>query len=340
MERRRLKTVMILILALTNLFLVVWQGRRYLDEQSARHRTQERITALFAADGMTLSPKAVAPQNPCESVLLRWNEEMETDLASFFLGGRVRSSNDGGIREYVADAPEPDNNPPATSLPNLSGNTNTDFGKYPDSMDIPDTSPNAENTSDSMADTRSTDLATDFPGGADVIVRFEGGEFDVSGLNVREGAAEWCFQFCREWNLNPPESFDVENGVVSAGTFYGDIPVPNCSVKFLFRNSILREVSGMVLPQEGIPLHTDTTPLSTLGALTVFQTRQREHRSVISAVTEIQPCLLIADYPSVTVVPPPVESTVTLSLYPGWRIVTDTVPYYVNCMTGTVALEG
>ena len=100
MDRRRLKTVMILILALVNVFLLFHLSGQLRVERSARRRTQERLTALFASDGVSLSPKAFSREALPEAVSLSWDGRLETEVAALFLGRAYRFEEEAGLRRY------------------------------------------------------------------------------------------------------------------------------------------------------------------------------------------------------------------------------------------------
>ena len=60
MERSRLKNVIILILALVNLFLLASLFMRKSAEVSSRQRTTEQLVTLFSADNIQLNPLLVS----------------------------------------------------------------------------------------------------------------------------------------------------------------------------------------------------------------------------------------------------------------------------------------
>ena len=86
MERRRLKTILILILALLNGFLVFHLAHRHAAETAAARLAETRLAELFAADGVTLGPGVFSRETPPDAVLLLRDEAREDTVAAFFLG--------------------------------------------------------------------------------------------------------------------------------------------------------------------------------------------------------------------------------------------------------------
>lgn len=101
MDRYLLKNIMIIILALVNVFLLGALAIRQSASYSARERTEEQLVALFAADGMTLDRDLISHKTPPQEMTLTRNAEQERSVAAFLLGeSNLRSSQDGGVCRY------------------------------------------------------------------------------------------------------------------------------------------------------------------------------------------------------------------------------------------------
>lgn len=96
MERSNLKNIVILTLALVNLFLLGSLFLRHSEEQSARARTAEELTSLFAADGVSLDPDSISDDVPPAKKTLNRDPSAEQALAAFVLGKQVTVSDEGG----------------------------------------------------------------------------------------------------------------------------------------------------------------------------------------------------------------------------------------------------
>lgn len=101
MERHRLKTVMILILALLNGFLLIHLVRLRVTEAASNRRGETQLAALFAADGVELSAGVLNRRTAPRGYAL--GPPPEDALASFFLpDGSVQTEEDGG-RTYAGE---------------------------------------------------------------------------------------------------------------------------------------------------------------------------------------------------------------------------------------------
>lgn len=151
-----------------------------------------------------------------------------------------------------------------------------------------------------------------------------GGSFDIAcALSGRDGPA-LIRDFCREFSYAEPVFLLDKNGSGSAAATArrSKLTVFNCTVAFTLDHGELVAVSGTLLPEKGTAAAYDPEPLSAAAALTAFQKTRRERQAAVSAVTEVVPCYEL--------------QSSTMSLQPGWCVVTDTERYYVNCITGAV----
>ena len=155
------------------------------------------------------------------------------------------------------------------------------------------------------------------------------GSFDIVGtLNAsNQDALKLCEQFCKEFSYSTPEfQLDAKgNGIGTAFCKFEDFVIFNCSVTFTFHNGTLTMVSGTLLPENYTDSQIKTTPLSASAALTTFQQFRRENGGVVSSISDLYLCYELQSTP-----------TAAMTLIPSWCINTDTVEYYVNCMTGSI----
>ena len=154
------------------------------------------------------------------------------------------------------------------------------------------------------------------------VVRFHAdGSFTATGLSLAGNPQSVCREFCRNWSYAPPDSIDDGEAFMTAR--YGHLSVFNCGVYFSFDGDILREAFGTLLPQTAAP--GDTPELSALGALAIFQAKRRENRVVSTEILRVSLCYALQS-----------ADEGELTLVPVWRLDTDTVPYYINCMSGAL----
>jgi len=154
------------------------------------------------------------------------------------------------------------------------------------------------------------------------------GSFDAAGTLATEHVTDFCRSFCEEFSYSTP-SFQLDensSGTATAYFQYNDLPVFNCNVTFTIDHGKLLTVSGTLLPASGLSASSGQTPLSASAALTAFLQIRRETAAAVSSVTDIYLCYELQSTAS---------SSMTLS--PAWCIVTDTVKYYVNSITGLVS---
>ena len=103
MDRARLKTIIILILALVNLFLLGAIGWRASEERSARERTLLELTARFAQDQIALTARLPERLPPAGQTLVR-GADRERALAESLLGECTPEDLGGGIYRYSSAA--------------------------------------------------------------------------------------------------------------------------------------------------------------------------------------------------------------------------------------------
>lgn len=158
------------------------------------------------------------------------------------------------------------------------------------------------------------------------VVRFHAdGSFTATGLSIRTDPKAFCREFCRNWSYAPPDpdSFYDSDGEILLTARYGALSVYNCGVCFSFEGDTLREAFGTLIPQTGA---TGETPdLTAMGALAIFQAKRRENRVVSTEIRRVSLCYALQS-----------ADGEDLTLVPLWCVETDTVPYYVNCVTGAL----
>lgn len=97
MESSRLKNIIILILVLTDLFLLGSLTSRRTAELSSRRRGEEQLVELFAADQITLDPDLIPYQTPPASRTLVRDLDQERAIATALLGKNLRQNNSGDV---------------------------------------------------------------------------------------------------------------------------------------------------------------------------------------------------------------------------------------------------
>lgn len=104
MERYRLKNIIIIILALVNLFLLGSLMVRRTSEQAARQGVEEQLVELFASDGMLLDESAITHEAPPALLSMSRDTAREQAAAQVFLGRSVdRHDQGGGIYAYAGE---------------------------------------------------------------------------------------------------------------------------------------------------------------------------------------------------------------------------------------------
>lgn len=105
MDRFRLKNVIILILVLTDLFLMGALAYRRTTAQSARSRRAEELAVLLAADGIQLDPAVIPQTSPPAGRSLTRDTALDRKAAAFLLGKGLTSFNQGGgVYSYTSSA--------------------------------------------------------------------------------------------------------------------------------------------------------------------------------------------------------------------------------------------
>ena len=89
MASYRLKNIIILILALTNLCLLGLLAVRMGTGYSSRQEATEQMAALFAAEGVSLDPDLVPGTVPPAGLTLARDSGEERKLAEFLVEGRA-----------------------------------------------------------------------------------------------------------------------------------------------------------------------------------------------------------------------------------------------------------
>lgn len=265
MERSSLKNIVILTLALVNLFLLGSFFLRRSEEQSARIRTEEGLTTLFAADGVSLDPDKIPNDTPPAGKALNRDTKAERGLAVFVLGSHVTVSDEGGgIYTYTSDQGQ---------------------GFF-----------------------------------------HSGGNFDITGRLAADGVEAFCRSFCKTYGYGDlKDSSNETDRSLTAVQYYSGYPVVNATVTFLIENGCLISVSGTYISGSQL-VSEENSSMTAVTALSKFLRYRREDGAVVSAVKDVYLCYQIQNTP-----------TASMELSPAWCIVTDTVCYYVNCISGTVS---
>ena len=86
MESSRLKNIIILILALTNLCLLGLLATRLITGSAAQAEARDQMVALFAAEGVSLDADLIPDDTPPAGLTLIRDAGEERKLAEFLLG--------------------------------------------------------------------------------------------------------------------------------------------------------------------------------------------------------------------------------------------------------------
>lgn len=104
LDRYLLKNIIIVILVLANGFLLGSFITRELSASRVQRQTEEQLTALFAADNITLEEGAISLKNPPTACTLSRDIQREQAAATFFLGkGVLREDQGGGTYTYSSE---------------------------------------------------------------------------------------------------------------------------------------------------------------------------------------------------------------------------------------------
>lgn len=96
MDRCLLKNIIILILVLVNGFLMGSLVMRHASTAKAQYQAEEQLVALFAADGIELSPDSISHETPPSPLSLSRSLQREQSAAAFFLGDNMEQTDLGG----------------------------------------------------------------------------------------------------------------------------------------------------------------------------------------------------------------------------------------------------
>lgn len=153
------------------------------------------------------------------------------------------------------------------------------------------------------------------------------GAFEITGTLAESEVESVCEKFCKTFSYQDPifSMDDTGSGTATAACNYGKVSVFNAPVTFTLENEVLTQVSGILLPSGGLPIAEAQKPLSASAALIFFQNMRRKTFAVVSEVTGMYPCYELQN-----------TTASSLTLVPAWCILTDTVNYYVNAITGNV----
>ena len=152
------------------------------------------------------------------------------------------------------------------------------------------------------------------------------GHFDVAVRLGELDIVSFLHDFCKAFGYEDLE-LEQEDGSWSgtAVQYYNEYPVANCLISISMEDSLLT-LTGTYLPDSYTAVNSEA--ISARAALLVFLESLQETGAVVSAVTDIYPCYELQS-----------TSSESLSLSPGWCIVTDTVNYYVNAISGAIDHE-
>ena len=102
LDRYWLKNIIIIILLLTNAFLLGVLSMRQTSENASHRQTGEQLVELFAADGMTLRAEDIPSKAAPAGQSLTRDMDREREVAAFFLGKNpVRADQGGDLYSYT-----------------------------------------------------------------------------------------------------------------------------------------------------------------------------------------------------------------------------------------------
>lgn len=154
------------------------------------------------------------------------------------------------------------------------------------------------------------------------------GSFDIAGtLSNTDQVQDLCSRFCKEFSYTEPifQLDETGTGTAVATCQFDGVSVFNGSVVFTIQNNQLTMVTGTLLPETYSEVPPKAELLSASAALTAFQRFRQENGSVVSAISDLYLSYELQSTP-----------TSAMTLVPSWCIMTDTVQYYVNCLTGSI----
>lgn len=96
MDRCLLKNIIILILVLVNGFLLGSLIMRHTSATESRRQAEDQLVALFAADGIELSPDSISHETPPSALSLSRSLQREEAAAALFLGDGMEQTDLGG----------------------------------------------------------------------------------------------------------------------------------------------------------------------------------------------------------------------------------------------------
>lgn len=96
MESYRLKNIILLLLVVTNLFLLATLLFRWVDEARLQESAATELVQLFSSRGVELDAKTISQEIPSSLLTLTRSSQEEEKLAAFFLGDDVSFQDDGG----------------------------------------------------------------------------------------------------------------------------------------------------------------------------------------------------------------------------------------------------
>lgn len=104
MESYRLKNIILLLLVVTNFFLLATLLSRWADETRLQESAATQLVQLFSSRGVELDAKIIPKETPSTLLTLTRSSQEEEKLAAFFLGSDASFQDDGGgLTRYQSD---------------------------------------------------------------------------------------------------------------------------------------------------------------------------------------------------------------------------------------------
>lgn len=91
MEWSRIKTIILIILAVTNVSLLGFLVQRELQVQNARQEARQNSIQFLENNGVTVEDETVPEEMTLLPQTVEWDREQEREAASVLLGARCRS---------------------------------------------------------------------------------------------------------------------------------------------------------------------------------------------------------------------------------------------------------
>lgn len=153
-----------------------------------------------------------------------------------------------------------------------------------------------------------------------------GGSFDAVLETPIADGTRFCTSFCKAFSCSAPQFYldDSGSGTAVALLQRDRMSIYNSPVTFTLEDDMVTAISGTLIPENSTPLQQEQETLSALAALIAFQQSRQETGSVVSSISGMELCWELQ------------SSSGGPTLFPVWRISTNTADFYVNCVSGTV----